>query len=289
MSLDFEPVVVIGAGRSGTKILRDTLSSLPGAGTWPCDEINYVWRHGNARHPDDELSRAHATPRVRRYIRAQFAHLARRRGLETVVEKTCANSLRVGFVDEVLPEAKLVFLVRDGRDVVASALRRWRAPLDMPYLLRKARFVPPSDIPYYGWRYLLNRVHRLASSEGRLASWGPRCKGMDEWLRTDSLPVVCARQWRRCVERAEEELSALPLEKVLRLRYEDLVASPRPETDRLARFLGIDVSPDLLRTAVGPIHASSVGAWRARLAADEQAAIRSVLADPLRRLGYEPA
>ena len=43
-----QPVVIIGAARSGTNMLRDVLVKLPGVGTWPCDEINYIWRHGNA-------------------------------------------------------------------------------------------------------------------------------------------------------------------------------------------------------------------------------------------------
>ena len=150
LSRGYQPVVIIGAGRSGTKILKASLCRLPGAGSWPCDEINYVWRHGNASESHDELQPERARPRVRRYIRRCFDRLARRRGLAHVVEKTCANSLRVAFVDRVVPDALFVFLVRDGRDVVASARKRWKAPLDLPYLLAKARFVPLTDVPYYG-------------------------------------------------------------------------------------------------------------------------------------------
>ena len=45
-------------------------------------------------------------------------------GAQWVVEKTCANSLRVPFVETVAGPAKDVFLVRDGMDAVASALER---------------------------------------------------------------------------------------------------------------------------------------------------------------------
>ena len=38
-----------------------------------------------------------------------------------MVEKTCANTLRLPFVDKVLPEARYLHIVRDGVDVVASA------------------------------------------------------------------------------------------------------------------------------------------------------------------------
>ncbi len=59
-----------------------------------------------------------------------------------VVEKTCATSLRVEFVRAVLPDAKYVFITRDGLDAAASAMERWHAPLDLRYTAAKARFVP---------------------------------------------------------------------------------------------------------------------------------------------------
>ena len=58
------PLVIIGAGRSGTNMLRDVLCRMPGLGTWPCDEINYIWRHGNRAHPDDEFPGGFARPKV---------------------------------------------------------------------------------------------------------------------------------------------------------------------------------------------------------------------------------
>ncbi len=70
---NFQPVIIIGAARSGTNMLRDLLVELPAVGTWPCDEINYIWRHFNAAHPDDEFPPELATPRVRDYLRQSFA------------------------------------------------------------------------------------------------------------------------------------------------------------------------------------------------------------------------
>ena len=39
----FTPVIIIGAPRSGTNMLRDILTNFEGIETWPCDEINYIW------------------------------------------------------------------------------------------------------------------------------------------------------------------------------------------------------------------------------------------------------
>ena len=58
-------VVIIGAPRSGTNMLRDILSTFEGVATWPCDEINYIWRHGNMSYPSDEIPRELANPKTK--------------------------------------------------------------------------------------------------------------------------------------------------------------------------------------------------------------------------------
>jgi hypothetical protein len=281
----YEPVIIIGAGRSGTNMLRDVLTQLPGFGTWPCDEINYIWRHGNVRHPDDELSPAHATPRVRRYIQDAFGRIAVRQGLTHVVEKTCANSLRVAFVDAVLSGARFIRIVRDGRDVVVSSRARWTARLDLPYIARKARYVPLTDLPYYGSRYLWNRLYRFMSADARLASWGPRMAGLPEALSRYSLDEVCALQWQRCVERAERDLSLLPAPRVHRLRYEDFVARPAAELDRIVEFLGVPPPADA-RAILRQVSGTSVGQWRRKIDEPRRRSIESLIGDSLRAHGY---
>ena len=42
------------------------------------------------------------------------AVFAKKEKLDVLVEKTCANSLRVPFVEKIVPEAKYIFIVRDG-------------------------------------------------------------------------------------------------------------------------------------------------------------------------------
>ena len=64
INLPFTPLIIIGAGRSGTNALRDALTSLPGFKTWPCDEINAIWRFVNYSVPYDEFIVEHATPAV---------------------------------------------------------------------------------------------------------------------------------------------------------------------------------------------------------------------------------
>src|SRR5699024_5591224 len=135
--------------RSGTNILRDVLTALPGFATWPCDEVNLLWKHHNRRIPHDELGPEHVTNQVRRHMRRRFDTVAKNFNASVVVEKTCATSLRVAFAASVMPDAKFIFIRRDGIDAAASAIQRWDAPFDAEYIARKLRYVPLTDMPFY--------------------------------------------------------------------------------------------------------------------------------------------
>ncbi len=279
------PVVIIGAARSGTNMLRDVLTSLPGFTTWPCDEIPYVWRHGNRAHPDDEFTRAMARPAVARSIRGAFARLGGPGGA-VVVEKTCANALRVGFVDEVLDGARFVVITRHGMDAAASAMLRWRSDFDLRYSLAKARYVPAGDVPYYALRYVGNRVRRLFSAEKRLAVWGPVFAGMRDLPRDIPLAELAARQWRRCVERTDEDVATIDPARVHRVRYEDFVARPAAELSRILAFLGTGAPADRAAAAVAGVRGGSVGKALRSLAPADQQIIGRVCGPLLARHGY---
>jgi len=257
--MSFQEVIVIGAPRSGTNMLRDVLCQIPGFGTWPCDEINYIWRHGNSRWPSDQFPAELATDAVKRYLNLQFTRRARIDALRYVVEKTCANSLRVPFVDRVLPGARYLFIHRDAVDAVTSAMRRWQASFDLAYTLKKARFVPWTDIPYYGWRFVRNRLHRMLSRDRRLASWGPRLADMERLARRHCLAEICALQWNACVGLAVQAFAAVPAERVHVTRYEDFVKAPAAGLRLICDFLGVEPEPPTLESAVKNVFDRSVG------------------------------
>lgn len=268
-------------------MLRDMLVEMPGVTTWPCDEINYIWRHGNVRFESDEFTPEMATPGVSKYISHKFDQLASTSGAGVVVEKTCANSLRVGFVDKVIPEAKYIFIVRDGYDVVSSALKRWNAQLELQYILKKARFVPVADLPYYASRYLLNRLYRLFSGSHRLAFWGPRLVGMQQLLEEYTLPEVCALQWKRCVESAEQAFAGMQQDRIIRVSYEQFVAEPVAEYERIARFVDKDVSEQVKTRLNNSVTAASVGRGRSSLSSEQMCSIEALIGDTLERYGYQ--
>lgn len=282
-----ESVVIIGAPRSGTNMLRDMLIELPGVGTWSCDEINYIWRHGNLRYPSDEFTAEMATPAVQNYIRQQFDKLANVQNVDTIIEKTCANSLRVGFVDKVLPEAKYIFIVRDGMDVVGSALQRWTASLDVKYILQKVRYIPLADLLYYAFRYLYHRMYRLFSREKRLALWGPAMDDIDGLLKQYSLTEVCALQWKTCVDRAEEDFTKISADRIIRIRYEDFVSNPISEFSKLALFLGKEVPNSVNEFLKNNVRPDSVGKGRKALTESVVKKLQALVGDTLNRHSYD--
>lgn len=287
-TLPFVPLVIIGAGRSGTNALRDALTRLPGFETWPCDEINPIWRHGNLDWPDDEIPRERATPAVRQSIRKAFMQIWRQQGSpDFVVEKTCANALRVPFVDAVLPEARYIHIVRNGFDIVASARKRWRGELEvpgLPYYLAKARYAPLSDLPRYALSALKNRIAIKLRKQEHFDSWGPRFKGIDALLGAP-LDEIVVRQWAACILSSDAAFASIMPERVFQMRYEDFTANPQKTLEEITRWLTTKRDEGTLKAAVSSVRASSVGKGQAE-ADGLSDTVKSVLEAPMRAHGY---
>lgn len=263
------PIIIIGAGRSGTNILRDSICSMQGFETWPCDEINYIWRHGNIAKNTDRFTAEDARPAVRKYIKGAFESFQRKSEAECVVEKTCASSLKVPFIEAIFPGAKYIFLIRDGRDVASSAKQRWTASLELKYIWKKVKYVPVSDIPYYGFRYFINRIKKFFSSEKRLAFWGPIYPGMMEDLQKDSLIEVCGKQWAACVKTAYKDLSQIDSDRVHMMNYETFVSNPMEQMIRVMDFIGVKVAEEEVKDSVAKVSARSIGNYKKHISPDD--------------------
>lgn len=279
-------VIIIGAPRSGTNMLRDMLTKLDSVKTWPCDEINYIWRHGNVFYSHDQFSPEMATNKVKKYLNQEFRRFSEISNADIVIEKTCANSLRVDFVNEVFPNAKFIYIERDGGDVIGSAKLRWTSKLDVKYILKKVRFVPKTDLPFYALRYLSHRVYKLFSKEKRLGSWGPVLHDMDQVVRDNSLMGTCAIQWSRCVTEARSAFDKIDDRRVFRVKYEDFVNNTEEEFRRLAKFIGKEVSERQLEVVCSQVSTGSVGKGRSQIDKSEHRLINEKVGSVLRICGY---
>lgn len=270
-------------------MLRDAMTRLDGVDTWPCDEINPIWRHGNISWPNDEIPPERATQSVKRFIRNAFRRIWRdcsKPGI--VIEKTCANTLRVPFIDAVLPEAKYIHIVRDGVDVVASAQKRWRGDLEVPsfqYYWSKIKYAPVVDLPAYSWRFLKNRIAMRRNSDSRMDIWGPHFEGMDD-MAESPLDEVCAAQWQACVGKTGAALAAMDPSRVHTVHYEDVTADPARALSEIMQFLNSPRSDEAITEAVSSVSRRSVGKGRQNLSGDVDRLL-GIMRPALERYGYE--
>ena len=257
-------------------MLRNLLTTLPGFVTWPCDEIPFIWRHGWRGHPHDEFSPDMAHEGIRSYLAGRFRAIQPTAD-DVVVEKTCANSLRLGYVAAAVPDARFLVIVRNPHDAIASAMLRWTSSFDLGYSLAKARFVPPGDVPYYGLQYLGNRLTRLLSREKKLGRWGPVFDGMHEARRTDTLAELAARQWARCMVRTLADLPLIDPSRHLSIRYEDFVRDPGPGLARILEYLHCQRTPEQMAQATATVRDGSIGKGLRGLSVRDKTLIDQIL------------
>lgn len=284
--MNYQPIFIIGAARSGTNMLRDIITQLPQFATWDCDEINPIWRHGNLSHPNDVFTAEMATPNVKAFIRKEFTKIAKRYDAKYIVEKSCANSLRVPFLNAIFPQAKYIFIYRDGRDTVVSAAKRWKADFDLNYTLKKLRYVPLSDFLYYAGKFGKNRVKQIFSQKKQLSFWGLHLENMEALLDEHTLYEICALQWKAAVEMSDQAFSTMSDEVTLRIRYEDFVISPKKEFKRLLSFVDFKLIDPEVEKMLVHVSAKSIGNYKKELSKDELTSINQLLKPTLERFGY---
>jgi hypothetical protein len=279
------PVIILGAARSGTRLLRSLIASGDQHVEVPYD-VNYIWRYGNESCPNDCLAAATVTDEMRAFIRSRIGCCAGALENQPFVEKTVGNILRIPFVKSIYPEAKFLFLVRNGRDVIESAHRCWKKPPAAGYLLDKIKTFPWWTCRNYAGQYVRQIAARSLRLSPQLKSWGPRYDGIDVDVRTRSLLEVCCRQWVACIEAYEHDRQCLPINIRLEVRYEDLINNGAEQAERLASFLDIADATPMVEFAKTKISGASIGTY-ARLNEGQQCLIELVAGRTLDRWGYK--
>ena len=277
------PIILIGAQRSGTTWLGEVLSAHPTVAYW--SEPRHVWTRGLSDRPDDSLSADDASPAVTRRIRRTFDQFVRLRGRERLAEKTPSNCLRVPFVHAVLPEARLLLILRDGRSVIESTERIMQTGIPLHRIVRRAVQTPLHEWPAQAGRAFSAIGRRISGKP--LNYWGIRPPGWREWVGRDPLHVMLARQWVGAVSRAVDDANALPAGKILIFKYEDLVRNPEPHAHRIADFCDLRDPQIFIETITRTIDDSRVDRWRESLDAAVLEDVRPIMAPLLTRLGYE--
>jgi hypothetical protein len=288
-----QPVFVIGAPHSGAELLARALKRSQGFHVTIGQEVVQDVVHAFARSPSIQRGRSDAAATVLRDAFAQAwqvtAHgcltcsqLCREAGQVSSPSRCVAERdiLRYGDATpdlmycadelvEAFPDARLVQIVRDGRDVVAAMLSDAQTP---GWFKRSGPGMEPEfPNPFLG----------IETAED-LALW-------------PDLGVAgkCAMRWRGSVRAMARLRSAMSAEQLTTLRYEDLVRDPVGAAALISDFIGATAGRIQVRSGRDDSPASAAalaiaepGAWRRQLTVTELSEIESVAGPELRRIGY---
>jgi hypothetical protein len=280
---------VCGVTRSGTTLLRLMLDShpelaIPGETHWvpklikaferskqsPDDAADLVIDH--KRWGDFHLDGEQLRERIRGLdavtaadaIRAFYLTYAEREGKTRYGDKTPGYVKEMRRIQRVLPEARFIHIIRDGRDVSLSHLRMNWGPetyAESAKLwrnrIRKARKMAPSVDHYMEVRF----EELVDDTEGVL-------RGVCDFIELDFDPVMLDYH-ERAEERLQEKARELP-----RKNRPNQPAEARMESHRLAKE---------------PPRSDRIGMWRERMTPEEVAEYEAIAGDMLVNLGYDLA
>ncbi len=234
------PIIIIGAPRSGTSFLSRIFSAHPDV--MVLVEPRLTWKYGNDAK-SDMLSVADARPEVKKYIQTRFSEVLEKSGKNILVEKTPSNALRVDFVRTVFPDAKFVHIMRNGKNSALSIRQFWQGSstgfqgIDPARLHNRMKEIRLKQVPYYAREFWGRCIGSMQwSQKKKLGVWGPRLPGLDEMVRDLDLLEVACLQWRYCVEHACFAGRAMPNSQYLEIRLENFTED---EMHRVLDFSGL--------------------------------------------------
>jgi hypothetical protein len=186
-------------------------------------------------------------------------------------------------VGEIYPEAKVIHIIRDGRDAAVSAV-------------------------HHTWNFGNPEKSSKVSAKRRAYRESPQqMRERGESIFAGSLITKLAADWSTRVGRAIEDGPALLGDKYTEVRYEDLLKKPEQELEKLLGFLGVDTGEEAVRRCVrsasfeklskgrkrGQEDVTSffrkgvAGDWREVFTERDKHVFKQEAGDLLVRLGYE--
>lgn len=169
---------------------------------------------------------------VRLIVNSLFLEgLEEKPGAKIVGDKTPHYAFNLNEVHSVYPEAKIIHIIRDGRDVaISNVYNLWRNAKDRGGPLQ----IPPSVLDKRD-RFLANPKAFLASGES---------------VFPQAVLRNLAKKWDYTVAKAAKDGPELFGERYIEIKYEDLLEQPYVELPRLLAFLNVDDARDVIERMV---------------------------------------
>lgn len=192
-----------------------------------------------------------------------------------IVEKTPRNCFRVPFMNKLFPDAKFVFISREGKTNVSSLIEGWKRNASQliynrfPKLNQEFKF---SNFNFKKWEYVLP------------PGW--------QDFNGHSLEETCAHQWIQSNKYALDALEELEQDRVIKIKYEDLVCKPAETIKAISSFIEVPFEGSIKEYAENPPVVSTPqkdkpceDKWMRNKEAIER--IEPMLEPMLDRLGYK--
>lgn len=231
MPLD-RPVLVTGTPRSGKTQIWRLLSA---SGEFAAIEEPLLLWDASSTSDDDRLTSAEATPQVSERIRWACEQAVDSRQMQRYLDNLSHHAIRLTFVHSVLPEAKIIHVIRDPDDILPELKYGWtnRDTIRKAVVRRKGqgRYLPAlRHIPRFARNYVLSRT------KGRRQTYGPRVPGYLDFSQYRSAAEVAAQQWAKMVTSALDDALLLPPGTIMHIRFEDLIGRTKSTALKIARF-----------------------------------------------------
>lgn len=271
-----KPVFILGTGRSGTTVLGMVLSMHREVGF--LNEPKALW---HAIHPEEDLIGSYSRGVARYRLAADEAtpericHAHRLFGAylaatfsRRVVDKYPELIFRVPFVKAIFPDAKFLFLVRNGWDTCHS-IEGWSN--------RLGEQVGGETHDWWGvnrrkWNLL---IEQLIPEHPDLA---PHAESMRGWIKHSDMAAV---EWIVTMREGMSLMVEYP-HNVMRVAYEDLCNGAKENLNGILDFLELHREEKLMHYATETFkHAVK------RPAIELHPSIVHAFNDTMRRLGYE--
>jgi putative sulfotransferase len=211
------------------------------------------------------------------HYRYLFEWLCRRFDRERVVERSGSSLLFVPALARLFEDAKFVHLYRDGRDAAISMQRHpfFRLSMRFAGLFEHAGLDPYRPPFLFG----TSRLYPL------LEAVTGRFLPVECWLAEPPPLEALGNYWSRTIVSGAKFLDALGQERVLRLRYVDMLARPRDELGRLMEFIGPEYADAEWLAQASSVPRRPRSNWQT-LPADRQQRLTNACRPGLALLGY---
>jgi hypothetical protein len=205
--------------------------------------------------PFRDLTEDDATPWLADRFRTFFTERATAQGVPVFMHKFTGWP-RARFIDEVMPNARFLHVVRDGRAVASSIVQRpwWKGYLGVP-----------------GWGF------------GDLPD---ELRGI--WERHErSFVVLAGLEWRILMDAFDAAAERIDPARWLELRYEDIVEDPRGNWERILELAGLSWDADFDEAfASYPVETSRREAFRSGLTERQVEQLEDAIGGHLEARGY---